>query len=86
MIEVFKTNLVDEQIATEILTEIHSRFVNYKANFDLDDCDKILRVVCPDQAIDTLAIILLLRQRQVEIEVLSDEIQLFNDFNALQTL
>lgn len=53
MVEVFKTN-VQEKCQTERLLEILSGyFPNHKINFDLDDCDKVLRIegekVLPDE-------------------------------------
>ncbi|MDH7461843.1 hypothetical protein QEG73_11165 [Chitinophagaceae bacterium 26-R-25] len=44
MIEVFKTN-VKRRKESEILLLLLSRtFPSFKINFDLDDCDKILRI------------------------------------------
>ncbi len=43
MVEVFKTNVKDKIIADKITAELHSLFGG-NINFDLDDCDKILRV------------------------------------------
>jgi hypothetical protein len=43
IIEVFKTNVQDRDKAGRILNELHGHFPNCKFNFDLDDCDKILR-------------------------------------------
>ena len=43
MIEVFRTNVSELTHAEKILAEIHARG-EYKANFDLDDCDRVLRV------------------------------------------
>jgi hypothetical protein len=47
MIEVFKTNVKDRQHASMLVDQIHKTFGDYKANFDLEDCDKILRVKSP---------------------------------------
>lgn len=44
MIEVFKTDVSSEQVADLLLNEIHNRFPLYEANFDLQDCDNILRI------------------------------------------
>jgi hypothetical protein len=43
MIEIFKTN-VDTSIAPELLTQLQHHFPSCKINFDLDDCDRILRI------------------------------------------
>jgi len=44
MIEVFRTNVNDQMNAAMIVSRIHQNFVLYEANFDLQDCDRILRV------------------------------------------
>jgi len=46
MVEVFKTNVADVRVAQEIINQIHEHFGHYRANFALDDCDKILRINC----------------------------------------
>ena len=46
MIEVFKTNVTIDQDAQMLLDQIHASYPQYKANFDLEDCDHILRVEC----------------------------------------
>jgi hypothetical protein len=44
MVEVFKTNL-EEKTATETLIGVLLRsFPSFKINFDLSDCDRVLRV------------------------------------------
>lgn len=47
IVEVFRTNIASENIALDIVAEIHSMFPEISVNFDLDDCDKILRLVTP---------------------------------------
>ena len=44
MVEIFKTNIKKEKEANSILDKLKSYFPNYRMNFDLEDCDKILRV------------------------------------------
>jgi hypothetical protein len=45
MIEVFSTNISCPEKASRLIEEIHQTFAGYQANFDLSDCDKILRVI-----------------------------------------
>lgn len=73
-IEVFKTNVKDADHAQLILDLIHGRFSEYTANFDLDDCDRILRVVSRSAVIDALLLMNLLKSFGVDAEVLADEI------------
>lgn len=44
MIEVFKTNVEEITQAKKIIDLLRERFPGNKINFDLHDCDKILRV------------------------------------------
>ena len=44
MIEVFKTDVDDSKYADILVEHIQRIFQGYEANFDLQDCDKILRV------------------------------------------
>lgn len=44
MIEVFKTNICEIEKSDIIFRKLHKHFPENKINFDLDDCDKILRV------------------------------------------
>ena len=44
MIEVFKTNIEDDFSASRILDLLNHRFPGCRINFDLQDCDKILRI------------------------------------------
>lgn len=44
MVEVFKTNVYDEEESRVLLEKLLIHFPGKKINFDLEDCDKILRV------------------------------------------
>ena len=44
MIEVFKTNVPDEKQAGDIKQLLLRHFPSSRINFDLHDCDKILRI------------------------------------------
>jgi hypothetical protein len=58
MVEVFKTNVQREGEAKMLLLKLSELFPTYKINFDLDDCDKILRVegnnILPEIIMDML--------------------------------
>lgn len=73
VIEVFKTNVVDASEAGTLVDRIHASFQSCKANFDLEDCDHILRVVS-DDIIHVRALIEFLHDCGYKIEVLSDDI------------
>ncbi|HUQ66910.1 MAG TPA: hypothetical protein VM101_12185 [Flavitalea sp.] len=44
MVEVFKTNVEESQGAHNIINILMEHFPGSRINFDLDDCDRILRV------------------------------------------
>ena len=44
IVEVFKTDVVRDEEASRLITKLSSHFPHYKINFDLQDCDHILRV------------------------------------------
>jgi uncharacterized protein YpbB len=71
MIEVFKTNVKDRDHANMLVDQIHKTFGNYKANFDLEDCDKILRVKCTTGSVQPTLLINLLKGYGFNAEILS---------------
>jgi hypothetical protein len=64
MVEIFKTSIGSRQAAVVILHSLQHAFPDYKMNFDLDDCDKILRV--ESKKIDTNAIRFHLDEMNIE--------------------
>ena len=44
MVEVFKTNVQKKAQSKELLCILSEAFPSFKINFDLSDCDKVLRV------------------------------------------
>lgn len=44
MVEVFKTNIEDKTTAGMLTAELYSYFPKGRINFDLNDCDNILRI------------------------------------------
>lgn len=74
MVEVFKTNVAEPIFAYKLVEQIHQRFADYKANFDLEDCDRILRVVCTTGTVEAAGLIALLNEWGFKAEVLPDEI------------
>jgi hypothetical protein len=73
MVEVFKTNVEDSGQAIMLIDHIHKSFRHYKANFDLEDCDKILRVKSLSGYIQPSSLINLLRGFGFEAEVLPED-------------
>ena len=73
MIEVFKTNVESYDQAAMLIDQIHRNFAGYRANFDLQDCDKILRVKSLTESIEPDGLISFLRDLGYEAEILPDE-------------
>jgi hypothetical protein len=44
MVEVFKTNIDNRELATQLQAELVELFPGARINFDLQDCDRILRI------------------------------------------
>jgi hypothetical protein len=44
MVEVFKTTVQEPDAAASIITTLQRLFPNQSINFDLEDCDRILRI------------------------------------------
>lgn len=74
MIEVLKTNVNERFQAVEVLQQLHRTFPGYQANFDLDDCDKILRVESKTERIQSVLIIVMLKNSGFRAEILEDEL------------
>ncbi len=72
MVEIFKTNVNNKKQAGKVLKTLNARLPAYLFNFDLDDCDRILRVKSSGQPIETVHIIKLVEDQQVEISLLDD--------------
>jgi len=72
-VEVFKTNVVDPERAKCLVDQIERNFTHCKVNFDLDDCDRILRVVSEGK-IQSDLLIDLLKNVGCTAEVLPDTI------------
>ncbi|SFO48227.1 hypothetical protein SAMN05428949_5339 [Chitinophaga sp. YR627] len=74
MVEVFKTTVNSRTNALLLLEQIHDTYSSYRANFDLEDCDRILRVECISGKVDELWLIRLLQKAGFDAAVLEDEI------------
>ena len=60
MVEVFKTNVESPELANLLTAKLLTQFPQYKINFDLQDCDNILRVegkqVAPEKIIEVVSV------------------------------
>jgi len=69
MIEVFKTNVQEVEQSKMIVEKLLEHFPNSAINFDLEDCDKILRI--HSLSISSRKIIAVLNANGFYCEVLS---------------
>ena len=69
MVEVFKTNVQSNREARLIIQKLAEEFPEHRINFDLSDCDKILRV--QGNAIKETKIIHIVTSLKYHCEVLS---------------
>lgn len=72
MIEIFKTDIKHKDATRQVLTAIHQQWPGIVATFDLEDRDKILRVVGAWAPVPTQEIIDLVKTRGFMCEVLKD--------------
>ena len=74
MVEIFKTNFKSKKKAKQVISMLEHEFPDCIINFDLEDCDKILRIETSKEAIDCKKVIQLINDFGFNIEVLSDSI------------
>ncbi len=79
MVEIFKTNITDTDKALQLIEHIHKAFCGYKANFDLLDCDNILRIQSSTGFIHCSALINFLKKFGCIAEMLPDEVPSINN-------
>lgn len=72
MIEVFRTNVSNPEHA-KILKEQLQQLFKCEASFDLDDCDRILRVKCFSTEMRAEHIIRLLKENGFAAEILPED-------------
>ena len=68
MVEVFKTNVQKKAQSKMLLCILSEAFPSFKINFDLSDCDKVLRV--EGDNIEALRIMTLVKENGVKCEIL----------------
>jgi len=68
MVEVFKTNVEQPEHSEMLIDQITNQIPNSQINFDLEDCDKILRVEA--EGVSNQIIIEILHQNGYQAEVL----------------
>jgi hypothetical protein len=72
MVEIFRTNVNNRRLADRVLKTLRANLPAYRFNFDLDDCDRILRAQSEGAAIETTSVIRIVRDHCIEITVFED--------------
>jgi len=70
MVEVFKTNVRKKAQSRLLLCALSEAFPSFKINFDLSDCDKVLRV--EGDNLEALRIMIVVKEHGVACEVLEE--------------
>lgn len=78
MVEVFITNITKERNAAYILDLLERKHPLLSINFDLEDCDHILRVEASEAFIPVADILDEVRKQGFEIMILPDEVPVLN--------
>ena len=68
MVEVFKTNVQKKTQSKMLLCVLSEAFPSFKINFDLSDCDKVLRV--EGDNMEASRIMILVKEHGFQCEVL----------------
>ena len=76
-VEVFKTNVQTDEEANRLTRHIRESFSGCQVNFDLDDCDRILRFQSFTGLIPAGQLIELMRVAGFQAEILPDEVPPF---------
>lgn len=84
MIEVFRTTVDDEKQVGFLLGCLDKELPGHKINFDLEDCDNVLRVENKSDTMDVKAIVDCLRSYGFVAEVLPDMPQILIGSEAYQ--
>ena len=68
MVEVFKTNIQKKTESKMLLSVLSEAYPSFKINFDLSDCDKVLRV--EGENIEASNIMILVKKNGFRCEIL----------------
>ena len=69
-VEIFKTNVSNQQLANQIVGDLKQLYPYYRINFDLEDYDKVLRIE-GNNSIDILEILNYGKNHNIHIELIN---------------
>jgi tRNA G26 N,N-dimethylase Trm1 len=70
MVGIFKTNIGTDQEKLKVISAIRNEFDVHSCSIDIEDCDKVLRVVAQDTPVASDAIIFLLQSMGFQCDIL----------------
>ena len=72
MVEIFKTNVNNKRLANKVLNSLNQCLPGHCFNFDLDDCDRILRAQSGGCPVEIASIIQVVSGHLVEISLFEE--------------
>ena len=72
MVEIFRTNVKNKRLAGKILKALQEHLPAFYFNFDLEDCDRILRVQSNECPVECVKIIQIVKGYSIEISLFED--------------
>lgn len=69
VVEIFTTNVTNESLSRYVVVQLNNFIPGARVNFDLDDCDKILRIESVT-SINTSAVMSIVEGMGIEINLL----------------
>ena len=69
IVEIFKTSVNNQQLANQIVSNLNQLYPDYQINFDLEDCDKVLRIES-NNSIDIIGIFNFGKLNNIKIELI----------------
>lgn len=86
MVEVFKTNITKSKQAKQVIEKLNRQFPSYQVNFDLEDCDNILRVESVDTSIEVRHLLEFIKSIGFKVSPLPDVCLTVMKISLKQTL
>jgi len=72
MVEIFRTNVKSKRLAGKVLKTLQSHLPAFEFNFDLQDCDHILRVQSNGSMVECAMIIRIVKGHSIDISLFED--------------
>ena len=72
MVEIFRTNVKSKRLAGKVLKSLHLYLPAFKFNFDLEDCDRILRAQSNGCPVECSRIMQIVKGHSIDISLFED--------------